>query len=92
MKARNPDNMPALNIQKKYGLDIFGVLPKGDTLHDFSDYDPVKFLPKCFEMEKPGNYKLTLIHHIYVTERRTNGVFLKPITFSPVTIDVRVEE
>ena len=88
---RNPDNVWVIDAQK-YGLHIAGVLPKGDTLHEFSVYDPVQFLPKCFEMEKPGNYKLTLIHDIYVAERRTNGVFLKQITFSPVTVNVRVEK
>jgi hypothetical protein len=87
---RNPDNMPADTY--KYGLHNWAVLPKGDILDESSDYNPVKSLPKCFEIEKPGNYKLTLIHRIYVTERRTNDVFLKPITFSPVTVDVRVEK
>lgn len=88
----NPNNInPYWHDPRTYGLRGWAVLPRGDILNESSDHNPVKSLPKCFEIRKPGNYKFTLIHHIYVTEQRTNGLFLKPITFSPVTVDVRVE-
>jgi hypothetical protein len=88
----NPNNMnPYWNDPRKYGLFNWAIMPQGDILEGPSDFNPVSSLPKCFEIEKPGNYKFTLIRHIYVTEQRTNGLFLKPITFSPVTVDVRVE-
>jgi hypothetical protein len=94
---RNPDNA-SVTDGRRFGLNNMSIFPLGDYLvgpgsyiDGPSDYNPVRSLPKCFEIEKPGNYKFTLIRHIYVTEQRTNGLFLKPITFSPVTVDVRVE-
>ena len=89
--SKSPDNLPASNMQN-LGLQIGGISPKGEISCGGSQFDPVRDISKCFEMEKPGDYKLTLIHKIYVTESRTNGVFLKPVTFSPVTVDVRVEK
>lgn len=96
----NPNNInPNWNDPRKFGLNSMSILPLGDYLvgpgsylDGPSDYNPVRSLPKCFAIEKPGNYKFTLIRRIYVTEQRTNGLFLKPITFSPVTVDVRVEK
>ena len=75
---------------QKLGLQREGVLPKGEILCGGSKFDPVRDISKCFGLGKPGNYKFTLIHHIYVTEHHTNGYFLKPITFSPVTVNVKV--
>ena len=89
---QNIDNLDVLGAHdpRSYGLDNTAIMPQGDILDEF-DYNPVKSLPKCFEIEKAGNYKFTLIHKVYVTEQRTNGLFLKPITFSPVTVDVVVQ-
>jgi hypothetical protein len=86
-----PKETPDYKAQR-HGLSGEFLPPKGDTLYSMVEFDPKKDIPRCFEIKKPGNYKLILIHHIYVAERRTNGVFLKPITFSPVTVDVRVEK
>lgn len=88
--SKNPDGKPALDTQR-FGLHISGLLPKGDIFCGGSNFDPVKDIPKCFKLGKPGNYKFTLIHRIYIVESRTNGSFLKRVTFSPVTVDVRVE-
>ena len=68
------------------------ILPQGDFLEETMRYNPIRSLSKCFEIKEPGNYKLTLTRHIYITEQRTNGLFLKAITFSPVTVDVRVDK
>jgi hypothetical protein len=99
---QNPDGIriiPYAKDPRKFGLDNMSILPLGDYLvgpgsylDGPSDYNPVRSLPKCFEIEKPGNYKFTLIRRIYVDEQRTNGLFLKSITFSPVTVDVHVEK
>jgi hypothetical protein len=77
---------------RRSGLDNMSILPQGDFMEETMRYNPIRSLPQCFQIEKPGNYKFTLIRHIYVTEQSTNGFFLKPITFSPVTVDVRVEK
>jgi hypothetical protein len=86
-----PENTLALEA-KRYGLATGHIGIKGDALYSFADSDPLKYIPECFALRKPGNYKYTLVHHIYVAEARKNGSFLKPITFSPVTVDVRVEK
>jgi hypothetical protein len=89
----NPNNINQhWNDPRKYGLRNWAIMPQGDILDGSSDYNPIRSLPKCFEITEPGNYKLTLIRHIYVTEQRTNGLFLKPVTFSPVNVDVYVEK
>ena len=88
--SKNPDNLPASNMQK-LGLQLGGVLPKGEIFCGGSKFDPVRDISKCFDLEKSGNYKFTLIHHIYVVEPRTNGYFLKRVTFSPVLVDVKIE-
>ncbi len=89
----NPNNInPYWHDPRKYGLNNISILPQGDILEETFAYNPIRSLPKCFEIKEPGNYKLTLIRHIYITEQRTNGIFLKPITFSPVTVDVLVEK
>lgn len=99
---QNPDGIriiPYAKDPRRYGLDNMSILPLGDYLvgpgsylDGPSDDNPVRSLPKCFEIKKPGNYKFTLTRHIYVTEQRTNGFFLKSITFLPVTVNVRVEK
>jgi hypothetical protein len=86
-----PKDTPVYKAQR-FGLSRSFLPPKGDDIYGLTIFDPRKDIPRCFEIKKPGNYKLTLIHHIYVADVRTNGVFLKPITFSPVTVDVRVEK
>ncbi|MGA2280401.1 MAG: hypothetical protein ABSG80_08880 [Verrucomicrobiota bacterium] len=87
--SKNPDNLPALNMQK-LGLHIGGIFPKGEVFCDGSKFDPLKDIPKCFELKKTGNYRLILAHHIYVVESRADGYFLKRVTFSPVSVDVKV--
>ena len=93
--GQSPPQIPTDTTEykaKRRGLLWSYILPKGDALYSLATFDPKRDIPRCFELEKPGNYKFTLIHHIYVEEIRTNGVFLRPITFSPVTVDVRVEK
>jgi hypothetical protein len=92
---QNPDGIriiPYAKDPRRYGLNNMSILPQGDFLEETMRYNPIRSLPKCFEIENPGNYKLTLTRRIYVDEQRTSGLFLKPITFSPVTVDVRVEK
>lgn len=86
-----PIDTPDYKAQRR-GLGGSFLPSKGDTLYSTVEFDPKKDIPRCFELKDPGNYKFILIHHIYVTGNHTNGVFLKPITFSPVTVDVRVEK
>lgn len=91
---QNPDGIriiPYAKDPRKYGLDNMSIPPQGDFLEETMRYNPIRSLPKCFEIKKPGNYKFGLTRQIYIAEQRTNGLFLKPITFSPVTVDVRVE-
>lgn len=89
----NPNNInPYWNDPHKYGLNSMTILPQADFLDETMRYNPIRSLPKCFEIEKPGNYKFTLIRHVYITEQRTNGQFLRQITFSPVTVDLLVEK
>lgn len=89
---KNPKGAWVIEAQSKYGLHAGKILPEDDFFVTGIGYDPIKGISKCFELKKPGNYKLTLIHKIFLGEFRTNRFVLKPVVFSPVTINVRVEK
>lgn len=92
--SKNPDNLHVENpgMPQRLGLSPSGLSAKGEQFYGGPTFDPVRDIPKCFEIDKLGNYKFIIINHIYVAESRTNGSFLKRITFSPVTVNVRVEK
>ena len=93
ISMRDPDNLDVLGAHgpRTYGLRNWAIMPQGELLEESFDYNPVRSLPRCFKTEKPGNFQFTLIRHIYMSELITNHYVLKPVTFSPVVVNVRVE-
>lgn len=92
----SPDNQPTIHAGK---LGLIGgfISPGYFSSWGGQEYNPIKNLPQCFKLEKPGNYKFTLINRIYVrehlgTNNNWQSYVLKPLTFPPVTVGVRVEK
>jgi hypothetical protein len=91
ISSQNPDGVEVL-YRGRLGICENMLLGNGDKLYSGAINDPVKDIPKCFVLDKAGQYQFTLIHHVYVTEPRNNDYVFKRVTFSPVTVGVIVEK
>jgi hypothetical protein len=54
-------------------------------------FDLGRSISKMFEIEKPGEYKLTMAERMYVVKQGDSKTLL-PVTFPPITLNVKVEK